>query len=158
MANVCLGIAKFALAAWVGAAALFVVTGIREVRTSEFDSMTRDLLVGIRFPAYYVFGFSLVGLAWLAITLGLFSARQNRRWLVGFSVAVLFVLGLMLADYVWIYLPLVEMITPPGQSRPAEFVGYHEASKWLNFASVSLTAVIALILCSTELKEREPTR
>lgn len=57
MAKILTGAARFALSAWVGAAALFVVVGIKEVRGSEFDSVTRDLLVGLRFPSYYTFGF-----------------------------------------------------------------------------------------------------
>jgi hypothetical protein len=153
MAKVLIGTARFALSAWVGAAVLFVVVGIQEVRSSEFDSIHRDLLVGLRFPPYYAFGFALMSLAWLALTAGLFAPRQNRRRLLCFSALVLFVLALMAADYVWVYSPLVEMITPPGKSRPAEFVSYHNISKWLNFASISLTAAIAFALCCLDLRQ-----
>ena len=40
-----IGVARFTLSAWVGAAALFVVTGIREVRSPLLDSYIRDVLV-----------------------------------------------------------------------------------------------------------------
>jgi len=60
MKSVCLTIARFALAAWVGAALIFVVTAIQEVRYPGFDSETKSAVATIRFPTYYVFGFGLV--------------------------------------------------------------------------------------------------
>jgi hypothetical protein len=60
---------------------------------------------------------------------------------------VLVSLLVIAADYVWVYQPLVEMITPPGQSRPAEFMNYHSASKWMNLGSISLCALVAIVLC-----------
>jgi len=147
MVQIFVGVARFALSAWVGAAALFVIVGIKEVRTPEFDSFIRDVLVAQRFPAYYVFGFASVGLAWLALSASLVFAGGNKRLRLICAGLVLLILGFMLADYFWIYRPLLDMITPPGQSRPARFVDYHNFSKWLNFISISLTAVAALLLC-----------
>ena len=60
MKSVCLTISRLALAAWVGAASLFVVTAIQEARSTEFDSITKNALAALRFPAYYAFGFALV--------------------------------------------------------------------------------------------------
>lgn len=147
MVQILVGVARFALSAWVGAAALFVIVGIKEVRTSEFDSFIRDVLVAARFPAYYVFGFASVGLAWLALSASLVFEGGNKRRRLICSGLVLLILVFMLADYLWIYRPLLEMITPPGQSRPAKFVDYHSFSKWFNFVSISLTAAVALFLC-----------
>ncbi len=53
----------------------------------------------------------------------------------------------MAGDYFYIYQPLVEMVTPPGKSRPAEFVSYHKASKWVNSFAILLCAVAAIGLC-----------
>jgi hypothetical protein len=147
MFQVAIGVARFALSAWVGAAALFVVTGIREVRSPELDSYVRDVLVGVRFPAYYLFGFCLVGLAAIATLTAGFLASSKRTRQMGLAILTILALVLMVADFVWIYEPLVEMITPPGQSRPAEFLAYHTASKWVNLASVSLCAIVAILLC-----------
>lgn len=140
-------VARFALSAWVGAAALFVVTGVREVRSPHLDSYVRDVLVGVRFPSYYVFGFTLVGLAAVATLMAGFlaPAKRGRQ----FALAFLIVLALlaMVGDYFAVYRPLYEMVTPPGQARSAEFLTYHSASKWVNLFSISLCAIAALILC-----------
>jgi hypothetical protein len=156
MFRLAIAVARFALSAWVGAAALFVVTGIREVRSTLLDSYTRDVLVGIRFPSYYLFGFSLVGLAALAMLAAswLSPAKRGRPFALAFLTVL--ALGLMIADYYAIYLPLVEMITPPGESRPAEFLAYHTASKWVNLTSVSLCAIAALVLCAQPIESRTP--
>jgi hypothetical protein len=139
--------ARFALSAWVGAAALFVVTSVREVQAPELDSYVRDILIGVRFPSYYLFGFSLVGIGLLAtFAAGCLAPAKRGRLFVTAGI-VLVALAAMLGDYFWVYRPLVEMVTPPGQSRPAQFVDYHEASKWVNFASLSLCGLAAIVLC-----------
>jgi hypothetical protein len=150
MYRLAIGVARFALAAWVGAAALFVVTGIREVRSPLLDSYVRDVLVGVRFPSYYVFGFTLVGLSTVALIFAwiLAPAKRSRQFVLAFLAAL--VLALMLGDYFAIYLPLIEMVTPPGASRPAEFLAYHTASKWMNLFSVSLCAGLAIVLCGQQ--------
>jgi hypothetical protein len=56
MKSLCLTVARFAVCAWVGAAALFVVAGVREVTSQQLDSMSRDVLVPLRFGLYYAFG------------------------------------------------------------------------------------------------------
>jgi hypothetical protein len=154
MFRVAMAVARFSLSAWVGAAALFVVTGVREVRSPLLDSYTRDVLVEIRFPSYYLFGFIFVGLGTVAAftTAGLAPARRGRQFALAFLTIL--ALALMVADYFAIYLPLVEMITPPGGSRPAEFAAYHTASKWVNLASVSLCAIVALALCGQDIERR----
>jgi hypothetical protein len=142
--------ARLALAAWVGGATLFVITGVREVTTTDphlNQSTVRDALVAVRFPAYYAFGSTLtaVALACVALLPHKRLLWKLRRWmLLGLlSVALL----MMLADYVWIYRPLVEMTTPPGQARPAEFVDYHAASKWINAAGLGVSLFAAGLLC-----------
>jgi len=63
MSRVPLMLARFLLSAWFGAATLFVIIGVREVRFVGFDSAMRDQLVLLRFPAYYACGFTLLGCA-----------------------------------------------------------------------------------------------
>ncbi len=150
MQRVLRGLARFALSAWVGAAVLFVVSGISEVRSAELDSFTRDVLVTLRFPAFYVFGFSLVGLAGMSLFLSALLCVQKRRTRFLQAGVVLVILLLMAGDYHWIFHPLVEMITPPGQSRPSEFINYHKASKWINLCSIALCALMAGWLCGEE--------
>jgi len=149
MQRVLLMTARLTTAAWVGAAVLFVVTGTREVTRVEGplnQSTIRDALVAVRFPAYYAFGFLLVAAALLCAVLlqrGTFRSAM-RRWLVlGLLSATLL---MMLADYFWIYRELVEMITPPGRARPAEFVTYHKASKWINAADIGLCFFASVLL------------
>ena len=54
------GLSRFCITAWTGAASLFVVATLLEVRSSELDSTTKSILATLRFPAYYLFAFALV--------------------------------------------------------------------------------------------------
>jgi len=150
MRHALLATARLTLAAWVGAAGLFVVTGVREVTTDEGylrDSAVRDALVAARFPAYYAFGFSLVATGTVCVVLlpgDHFGSSRRKAVVLGLLCAVLL---LMAVDYVAIYRPLLEMVTPPGQVRPARFVQYHSASKWINAVDIGMCVVAAVLLC-----------
>ena len=80
---------------------------------------------------------------------GLLAARNvpgltRRRW--GTVLALtLTASAVMLGDYLWVYSPLAEMITPPGSSRHGGFVGFHEASKIINLIQLGLCLTAALI-------------
>lgn len=145
MNNFCLTLCRFSLCAWVGAAALFVAAGVSEVRSPHFDSFTKNALVGIRFPHYYRFGFSLVAAGSVASVL----ARKNASWSTRRAGIVtgltLVALAVMLADYFTIYRPLYEMIQQDTLS--GEFERYHVASKNINLLSVSIVCVAALLAC-----------
>lgn len=147
MQDACLTIVRFALSSWVGAAALFVVAGIREIRHPGFDTEIQNQLVLIRFPAYYAFGFPLVVLA-LVCTTGLRSPDRfgrGRVWMMRTLIGLALVL--MIGDYFWVFQPICEMMQPPDQARPAVFVGYHEASKWINAAGIATSFVAAILAC-----------
>ena len=142
--------ARLAITAWVGGAVLFVITGVREVTTTDRNlnqSIVKDALTAVRFPGYYVFGGVLVVVTLLCVAM-LPHKRllwKLRRWLIlGVLTAALL---LMIADYFWIYQPLLGMITPPGKRRVAEFVDYHKASMWVNAADVGLCFVASVLLC-----------
>ncbi len=139
MKHVAIAWARFATSAWVGAATLFVITSVMEVTDPRLESTVRDILVAVRFPAFYATGAALLGTAWLATLVG-------RRW---FSAALLAItLGLMAADYVAVYRPLVELVTPPGKPRTEAFQTYHRWSEGLNGFELLLSLVVALTLCS----------
>ncbi len=136
---------RFALSAWVGAAVLFVVNGVRLVTLDAFDSVDRDHIALVRFPPYYVTGAILMALA----LGGLLAARRlptlsGRRWTSVFVLTLLASL-VMLGDYLWVYTPLAEMITPPGAPRPISFRSLHLASELLNTIQVALCLVAALV-------------
>lgn len=143
MGKVALAVARFAVSAWVGAAVLFVITSVREVRYGGFDSTIRDKLAGLRFPPYYTAGFILIGVGIVGAVIGWRWLRPRALAVFGLLVAAL---ALMLADYFWIYGPLTEMITPPGQSKPARFQRLHVASEWVNGANVLLCVTAAALL------------
>lgn len=139
MRAVAIAWARFATSAWVGAATLFVITTVLEVTEPRLESTVRDLLVTVRFPAFYVTGAVLLGTAWLA-------TLAARRW---FSALLLTtVLGLMAGDYVAVYQPLAELVTPPGKPRTEAFQTYHRWSEGLNGAGLLLSLTAALTLCS----------
>ena len=124
---------------------LFVINGVQQTTSGQFESMTTDLLVVLRFPAYYIMGFSLVGAAFIgaAISGGLLSFRRRGLVLGLFGLALV----TMLFDYLVVYLPLAEMITPPGKARTQGFQTLHEWSKVINSADLSLVFLGALLLC-----------
>lgn len=140
-------LARFCLSAWVGGAALFVVNGVQQVTTPEFDSAVKDRLALVRFPTYYLFGFVLVGLSLVCL------AALGRSPLIGRlrrGVAMLLVagsLGIMAYDYVQIYKPMERMITPPGQAKPAEFRILHGRSEMVNTQHVGLCLAAAMLVC-----------
>lgn len=146
MSRVCLMLARFTLSAWVGAATMLVIIGIREVTWPGFDSATRDRLALLRFPPYYLLGFVLVGTAWLT-TAGCLAFRAlppRRTWFV--LAAVTLSLALMTWDYLAVYGPLEAMVTPPGEAKPAEFTQLHARSELVNSIDVGLCLAAALAL------------
>ena len=139
-------LARFCVSAWIGAASLFVVVGVMEVTRGGFDSATKDTLVAIRFPAFYLFGSFLIGVAWFG---ALMAGRSidflsGRRKLAIASLSL--VLVMMTVDYFLIYLPLLQMVTPPGQVKTGMFIVYHEASKWVNLASLAISGLAMMVL------------
>lgn len=132
-------VARMALTAWVGAAVLFVIVGVREVTSPDFSGEVKDRLVALRFPIFYAAGFVLVGAAWISTALSNIPTQLSRpnQWLVLALVSL--VLAGMIADYLWIYQPLRELVTPPGQPRTQRFVELHRWSARVN--------TIQLVLC-----------
>jgi hypothetical protein len=142
-----LAVARLAAAGWVGAATLFVVTAVREVRFPGFDSTTKDQLALLRFPAYYVCGFALVGIAFLGALAASLGSRPRAKKVAVAAGLLAVTLLLMAADFVAVYRPIAEMITPPGRVHVAEFRNYHRISVWLNVGHVGLCAAAAVLLC-----------
>jgi len=146
MKSLALCVARVGVAAWVGAAVLFVVVGVREVTSPHFSSEVRDHLAAVRFPAYYVCGATLIGVAWLGTLAASGHPQLSRcRWLFAAALLAL-ALGEMAFDYLWIYKPLEALITPAGKPRTMEFMQLHEWSTRVNAANVLLCAVAAGVL------------
>lgn len=139
-------LARFCTSAWIGAATLFVIVGITEVTRAGFDSVTKDSLVSVRFPAFYFCGAVLVSIAWLGTFLAGKSTELPTRSRVATLMLLSFVLAAMAVDYVWIYQPLLQMVTPPGQAKPASFGSYHAASKWINLVGLAVCLVAATLV------------
>lgn len=139
-----LALLRFSLCAWVGAAALFVITGILEVTSSEIEPAIKNHLAAIRFPAYYAVGFSLVGLAAVcAVALrGRFQSARRGMLIVGLLAAVVL---LMTGDWFFVFCPLLDLMQLPDARETSEFASYHEWSKNLNFVSVGLCLVAAVV-------------
>jgi hypothetical protein len=136
---------RFSLCAWVGAATLFVVTGVREVTMTDFDAATKNVLAVTRFPAYYAFGFTLVIVSAIsALGLILISTEARRRTIIILTLAV-FSLIVMWLDHQFIYQPLeIMMLEPKGRMVP-EFFTYHQWSKYINCVSVGACLIASFI-------------
>ena len=145
MSSMCLVLCRFSLCAWIGAATLFVAAGVAEVRSPEFDSETKNALVGVRFPHYYRFGFSLVVTGLVTAVL----ARHNPAWTTRRAGIVAglasLALAVMLIDYLTIYSPLLRM-TQQVDHDP-DFQSYHDASKSINLVSLVIVLAAALLAC-----------
>jgi hypothetical protein len=146
LGRVALTLARLAVSGWIGAAVLFVVTSIHEVRDERFDSATRDTLAALRFPDYYRFGFALVGLGFLAAAAALGRAALRRRRALFILGLLAVALALMSADYLWIYRSITDMIDPPGNPKPANFERMHLASESINTLHVGVCLIAALLL------------
>lgn len=145
MSQLALMISRLAASAWVGAAVLFVATGVRQVTSGLFSATTTDQLVLLRFPLYYICGCSLITVAIVGTTLARAALGRGQR---AFSMVCLgLALLLMFFDYMVIYSPLAAMISPPGQSRGLGFQTLHRASMGINLVDLLLVAVAAGTLC-----------
>lgn len=147
---------RFLLAAWVGAAALFVITSVAEQTSVNFDSVTRDQLATVRFPLYYRFGFASLLTAFVGCVVAVTTAPRSmrRKWtvvatLVGISG------GLMVADFQWVYQPLQELITPAGQARTPDFESLHKWSRYANQTHVGLVTFVAIVSCLTLMEKSQ---
>lgn len=151
-----LWLARMAISAWIGTAVLFVIVGVSEVTTADFDSAIRDQLVVIRFPWYYATGFSLV----LTSLVGTVLARSHHQlswsvWWIAVAMLVLALVG-MTADYYAIYLPLERLVTPPGQPRTEQFITLHHWSSRVNGGNL-LLCLIAAGLLNWPRRDQTPT-
>ncbi|HIF01394.1 MAG TPA: hypothetical protein EYG03_07420 [Planctomycetes bacterium] len=148
---------RLLLAAWIGAAVLYVITSVAEQTSSIFDSVTRDQLATIRFPLYYDFGFGIhvAGFVLAFVVWNRSTPENRRRFLIIFLLILLS--GLLITlDYFFVYSPLQELITPPGQVRSQQFMQLHTMSRHAN--EVHLTVMlVAAILASLPLKAATPT-
>jgi hypothetical protein len=149
MKGACLNIARCALAAWVGAAAIFVVTAVHEVRSPVFTSQEKSALALLRFPTYYQFGFTLVSLSLVAGGVAIIRNALGKGRGAMFLVVVIAALALMAFDYYSIYGPLAEMLTAEetGTARPEHFQKLHAMSKNVNTIDVSLCFAAMILLC-----------
>lgn len=139
-----LWLARLATSAWIGAAVLFVIVGVMEVTTSDFDSATRDRLVVIRFPWYYTAGFVLVTTGVVGTVLS-GAQLSPRAKFTALALLLIAVTG-MVADYFAIYLPLERLVTPPGQPRTEQFIRLHYWSSRVNAGNLLLCLVAAGVL------------
>lgn len=148
MKCVAIVVCRLALAIWVGAAVLFVITSIAEQTSPQFDSTTRDQLATIRFPHYYRFAAGcLLTAAISGRIVVLKSAGRERRQFRLVFLLTLIATGIMAADHEWVYTPLQDEITPPGQPRTERFTELHARSTFVNEIHLALVAIAAIVAC-----------
>lgn len=145
-ASLSLCVARMSLTAWIGAAVLFVIVGVREVMHPELTSEVKDVLAVTRFPAYYACGATLLAVSGAAL-LGCRKHPALTTHIAALSLALIATAALtMLADYVWIYRPLAALITPPGQPRTQQFLSLHKWSQQINTLQLMLCLIAAALL------------
>ncbi|MEO2034325.1 MAG: hypothetical protein ABGZ35_19790 [Planctomycetaceae bacterium] len=131
---------RLMLAAWVGAAVLFVLTSVAEQMFTEFNSTVRDQLATIRFPLYYATGITCCT---LTLAAGVLCRSLSRRLTAALVLATLagIVFGL---DYWFVYRPLQELIIPAGQPRTEQFTQLHTWSRNVNALHLLLVLTAAV--------------
>jgi hypothetical protein len=143
---------RWLLAAWVGGAALFVITSIAEQRSPDFSSLIRDQLATIRFPLYYLFALMTLLPGALLLLLSLLSRAVRQRKLMLLAAALVTAsVAVAAVDYITVYLPLQQLITPPGQARNLSFIELHNRSRHINEVHVGLALAASLIVCGVQI-------
>jgi len=136
---------RFVLAAWIGAAVLYVITSVAEQTSDHFDSRIRDQLAALRFPLYYTFGFVMHAVALLCAAVIAFAGRSHRvRFGIVSGLVVVSLVGITL-DYLLVFQPLLELITPAGQARTQEFVRLHNLSRYANQTHITIMMVAGVV-------------
>ena len=138
---------RFATAAWVGAASLFIVCAALEATCPDLDSLAKNTLILLHFPWYYLFGFALLAVALASALVCWTTATQQRRLLLILVVVLAAALLLMAGDYFFIYRPMVGMLDQPAEARPASFQRYHTLSMTINACGSVLWLAAALLAC-----------
>jgi len=144
--SISLTLLRVLLAAWIGAAVLYVITSVAEQTASAFDSVVRDQLATVRFPLYYQFGFVVhLAVTFLSVFTWL-SAKSiaSRRFLV-VMLLVFASFGMFMLDYHFVYTPLQNSIIPPGQARTQEFMKLHIWSRRANETHLTVALIATLL-------------
>ncbi|MCR9198646.1 MAG: hypothetical protein NXI04_08390 [Planctomycetaceae bacterium] len=145
LTRVSITILRFLLAAWIGAAVLYVITSVAEQTSEHFDSRIRDQLAALRFPLYYQFGFVMHAAALVCGLLVTARALAHRaRFAIVSALIVLSLAGITL-DYLFVFQPLLELITPAGQVRTQEFVRLHNLSRYANQAHIMVMMIAGVV-------------
>jgi len=144
---------RLCTAGWSGAASLFVLITVQEILSAKFESIVLDQLVLIRFPLYYAFSLSMLGLA--AVSAGLYCVLIDRSWRCLTCAALSATAFLVLTgDYLLVYSQLVEMLTPLGSPRPHTFPFYHQLTEALNGIALLLNLAATIMVCLPVREER----
>ncbi len=148
LAPICVLALRLSLAGWVGSAVLYVVTSVAEQTSPDFDSRIRDQLATIRFPLYYLFGGIMLLLALISGLASIVCCRGciRKRVTAAFVFTMLSAAGAA-ADYVWVYQPLQQLISPPGQARDQRFINLHNWSRHANEVHLTLAMIAAVLAC-----------
>lgn len=136
-------VARLTISAWIGAAVVFVIVGVREVTSPDFSDTVKDQLVVLRFPVFYAAGFSLVSLSLAGCLLTRPDEELSRRGRMVACGLLVVTLASMLGDYFAIYQPLLEIVIPPGRPRPRAFQTLHQWSARINSVNLLLCLVVA---------------
>lgn len=147
MPRVCLMLCRLCLAAWCGAATLFVtiVLGLRN--SPLFADEVRFNHPRVLFPLYYSMELPLLAVATLAVWAIVKTAGVGRHCRGFLMLAMLSSAAMTtaLVDFVAVYRPLAEMLE--SQVLTARFTSLHEASRWLNEAVLLLSLLAGGVAC-----------
>ncbi len=147
MQQVCLGILRFCLAAWVGISLFFVVLVINLRQSDLFAEEIKLNHPRVLFPLYYACEMAILGPALACTFVGLRNSRVGRGRRYALAVLVSVALALAVWDYAMVYRDLLELMNGPLPLPPA-FQSLHRLSRRLNeviVTAVAIATVVALV-------------
>lgn len=124
---------------------MFVILTVQEIRLGQFESILLDRLILIRFPIYYAFSFTMIGLATLSGSFYCILFPTLRTMKIGASM-ILLTLLILIGDYLFVYSELASMLQPVGSPRPHNFHGYHVLTERLNALAVLMGIAGAILV------------
>lgn len=125
---------------------LFVFTSVAEQQFEGFASSIKNQLALIRFPLFYVFGFTLLGVSMVCGAARISKGERDKTTLIVFGLLAIANI-LMALDFLYIYRPLADMMVDLLRPRDDDFSKYHQRSKSINAVGIVLSLIAAMLVC-----------
>lgn len=146
MQHICLALLRFCLCTWVGVAFFFFVAVLNVVESilHEVPPWSRFIRPTYFLPVYFGFAFALLGVTFLCAFAGLWNTRLGLARRAATLLVVALALGMVAADYTFVYRNLAVMLGPgAGAVSATKVVTLYDFSRLLKAAVVGVSVIAA---------------